>query len=183
MGLFLPTSEGVASQPFAERVFEKGRLTNLDVRPTQWISFQFNPVVLEFEAESKWADIAWRGAELGGDLAYLGSGPDEFELVLRFVSEPAAPDMEAETEIAIPHPDYRVDFEALEATINKWRAPIPALGRPARINVAFGRARWFNAVIVRRRIRIEEFHDDLTARQALLTLEMRQWEWPTSLQQ
>ena len=172
--LFIATSNATTAAPFTEVPTAKGRLTNLD--NNEFVGFQFNPDGLSYERSIDWGTIAWKGSELGGDLDYTSSGPHEFDLNLRFVSDPAAPDIEAEASEAISHPDYRVDFEAIEATIRSWVTPLDNLRRPARINVAMGPSRFFNCVITNIAVDIIETWPDGTAREALLKLEFKEWE-------
>ena len=172
--LFIATSNATTAAPFTEVPTAKGRLTNLDNREV--IGFQFNPNGFRYERAINWSPIAWKGSELGGDMDYAGSGPHEFELALTFISDPAAPKITAETSEAISHPDYRVDFEAIEATIRSWVTPLDNLRRPARINVAMGPSRFFNCVITNIAVDIVETWPDGTAREALLKLEFKEWE-------
>jgi hypothetical protein len=173
--LFIPTSNATTAAPFTEVPTAKGRLTNLDNE--EFIGFQFNPDGFSYERAINWSPIAWKGSELGGDLDYSGSGPHEFDLNLRFVSDPAAPDIEAEASVAtIAHPDYRVDFEAIEQTMRSWATPLDNLRRPARINVALSELRHFNGVITNIAVDIIETWSNGTAREAMLKLEFREWE-------
>ena len=171
--LFIPSPSGVTAAAFSTQEIVHGRLTNLD--NNEFIGFQYNPAAFAYEREINWGAIQWRGSELGGDLDYLNSGPHTFDLTLEFVSEPSANRMEADTELAIPHPDLGVDFENLEQTIKAWMQPIEGQGRPSRINVVMG-PRFFNGIALSYRFEISEYHGDLSARHGRLQLEFREWE-------
>lgn len=182
--LFMPSPAGIAGPVFSTLELVHGRLTNLDLRTPleqEFIQFQYNPAAFTYEREFNWGNVQWRGSELGGDVAYLNSGPHTFDLTLEFVSEPSAQTMESLSKTMIAHPELRVNFEGLEATIKDWMLPVDGKGRPSRINVILG-PRFFNGIILSYRLEIIEFHHDLSARHGRLRLEFQEWEPTLNMQ-
>ncbi len=173
MSLFLATS---GSAPIPDNIarLTKGELYNLDLNES--LGFQFNPERLRTDKNFEWLDVAWLGSKDGGDLQYKGSGPTTFDLDLRFVALPGAPRIQSDAgERVSPSDDLPMDFEAIEETLRRWSQDVEGKRRPSRIKVILGE-RAFNCVITRIGSEVTAFFEDLTAREAILTIGFRQWE-------
>jgi len=181
MPLFIPTSKGVAS-PLAAMHLTKGQLYNLDTN--EFISFQFNPSEFEWERMINWSEISWQGDTSGGDLAFINVGPRTYNLDLLYMADPGAPEIESK----IDDPPYaynaKNDFQRIRKTIEKWEADIEGKGRPSAINLIMGSrdadgnltsGNSFEGVIVRSGFRLTEFFNDLSVREAIITLRFREW--------
>ena len=171
MGLFIPTSSISTAAPFSEDNLQKGILTNLD--NNEFISFQFNPETFDYEQAFNWDEISWKGSQ-SPDLDFVSSGSREFDLTLVFVHEPSAPPMEIGLNNG--YGKGETDFETIEFMLDQWCRIVPGKARPARINLSFGDARYFNVVITNKKIGIIEAFPDLSAKIAKLRLELKEWE-------
>lgn len=179
MGLFIPTSR-TGKEPFTDIGLQKGQLYNLDTE--EWLTFQFNPEIFSYSQQFNWGDVTWKGAEKGGDLQYVGSGPRTFNLELVFVADPHAPGMEFgsvddgfHTRVNVTATGTTVDFEFIETMLNHWTTPLEAKRRPSRIKIIIG-PRYFRGVITSLDPRLTEFFPDMTVREAEILIGFREWE-------
>ena len=172
MNLVLPTSG--ASLPLETGRLAKGQLYNLDL--DEWLDLQFNPETFDYDRVFNYAQIAPKGTERGGDLQYLSSGPISFDLDLVFVADPSAPEIKYQAEERLSNNSVRVDFEQLETMLNRWQEPLANKGRPSRIAVIIGPRRT-DGVITSLTITVREFfREDLSAREAEITIGFREWQ-------
>ena len=155
--------------PHGDMPLTKGQLYNLD--NDEWIDFQFNPEFFEWDQAINWKDFTHKGDPSGGDLQFLNIGPRTFDLALIYAADPGAP--EIKRDIGLDGGD-EMTFERIEEVMENWRQLLPEKKRPSRIKVIIG-SRTFDCIVENIRMRITEWFDDLTAREALLTLEFREW--------
>lgn len=174
MSLFVPTS----TMPITAVSVTKGQLYNLD--DDEFLSFQFNPETFMWERKTEWGDLSFYGDDSGGERKYLLTKPREFDLSLLYVADPGAPDIAYQTAGDNPlsqnvSAGVSMDFKFIQDVIERWESKRPDKHRPSRIMVILG-DRSFSAVIVSSQFKIVEFFSDLSAREALLTLEFREWQ-------
>lgn len=188
MPLAIPTSRA-SQQSFLSAKITKGQIYNLDL--DEYFVFQFNPEAFEWERDYHWDEITFKGDASGGDLQYIRTSAREFSLDLLYVADPGGPDIEyakADHKISprtgrlvdgspLPAtPSGKMAFEQLVMMLDAWGAVIPAKGRPSRLKVMMG-PQDFDCVVTGSQFRIREFFgEDLSAREALISLEFRQWQ-------
>jgi len=169
--LYIPTStSGTPQLPIGK--LSKGQLYNID--NDQFMGFQFNPETFEWERETNWALHQWTGDSDGEDRQFIGLKKRTIELSLLFISDPRAPQLEHTTERRLVDRYNLVDFDEVRRTIEDWEAPIDGLKRPSRLALIYGKLN-FEVVIVRSTFKISDMHGDLTAREALIVLELEEW--------
>lgn len=172
MALFIPTSQ--ASTPQNEAV-KKGQLYNLDT--DEYIDFQFNPENFEWSKNINWVNVSWQGDVRGGDFSFISVGPNAFELELRFLDQPGAPDIAFRVNdgLAISTPGIeRANFQAIKSTIDRWAEKPDASGKPALIAVIIG-PNSFEGVITQKGYRINEWFNDLYVKDAIVRLRISEW--------
>ncbi len=171
MQLFIPTST-IGNNDFSNMPVTKGQLYNLDLN--EFITFQFNPESFTWSQESSWGRINWKGNFDGGVPDFLNHQPTKFDLPLYFVADPGAPEIAYNVEERLSNSDVKMDFEALEKMIKRWKRPVEGLNRPSRIRVIFG-PRYFDVVFNVTKFAITYFFEDLTAREGTITLGCEEW--------
>jgi hypothetical protein len=172
VGLFIPTS-GAARPSYQDVHLTKGQLYNLD--RDEFLTFQFNPATFAWERDTRWAEITFKGDDTGGDLQYLNTGPRTFDLPLLYIADPGAPEVIYQAAQNDMFGHTVADFEFLQKLIESWEAALTDKRRPSRIKVILGQKRSFECVIKNSEYQLIEFFDDLTVREGLITLEMREW--------
>lgn len=158
--------------PLRKQPLTKGQLYNLDKQ--QFINFQFNPQAFEWSQTWSWAEVRWKGARRGGDLQYQSEGARELELDLLFIADPGAPRFLSNTGDRLSTPDLAMNYTLLVTLFDEWQARVPGKGRPSRIMLIFGEL-FFVCVITQIHHRITEMFNDLTAREATISIAMREW--------
>lgn len=167
--LYLPTTD--REVVYLNSTLAKGQLYNLDLN--QYIGFQFNPTELEWTRDINWSEHNWVGSYNGGDLQFMNLGPRVISLDLIYLADPRAPEVQYNTDYKIMNEGV-VDFQAIKDTIDKWLEPLDGLNRPSRISIVVG-PNVFNGVITSTSFKITTFFEDLTPREAMLSLEFREW--------
>lgn len=171
MSLFIPTSRGAAVPP-GNRTLAKGQIYNLD--NDQYLGFQYNPTSFEWDRQIMWAEQTWRGDTTGGDMDFINLGPHKFDLSLLYLADPGAAGIDHATDEPIVNGLVPMDFQAIIRTLDGWTAVVPAKGRPARVRVIVG-PNYFDGAFLRLGYKITEFFEDLSAREALVNFEFREW--------
>jgi len=169
--LFIPTRD-LDIEIYTNATIQKGQLYNLDL--DQWINFQFNPTAFEWGRETKWSEHNFVGGLNGGDLQFINVGPRKVDLDLLFIADPRAPLVNYEANFNILDANGLVDFQAVKETIEAWEELLPQLLRPSRIAIVVG-PNVFEGVILNSQMRITEFFEDLTPKEAMLTIGFREW--------
>lgn len=185
MGLFIPTSN-LDRRPYPATPVMKGIIYNLDLNES--VSFQFNPETFSFERRIKWAEVTWRGDDTGGDVQFFNIGPRTFDLELLYIHDPAAPPIEyrqggnpllSARPVSLSVSAARgsstiMPFETVQDIIDTWMQLLPDRQRPSQIQIIIG-PQSFKGIIKGIGIDIRSFFPNLTAREAILTLEFREW--------
>jgi hypothetical protein len=169
--LFLPTSHEAFSQANA-RQLAKGQIYNLDL--DEYIGFQFNPTAFEWARQIGWAETIWQGDDRGGDLLFTHIGPRKFEVSLLYMADPGSPDFTWSVPERLSNSDVKSDFQALRKALERWEKKLDGRGRPSRVRVIVG-PNYFDGVMTQLGFKITEFFEDLSAREALVSLEFREW--------
>jgi|GEM_PF-3317074 len=170
MPLFVPT--GIAEH-FQERSVVKGELYNLDENRT--IGFQFNPETLDINEEFGWTETGFRGHP-SVDMAYTGTKPRTFDLNLRWVADPIAPNFETQnTNLSVKVDYMKADFDKIMEELRLWMAPIPDKGRPCMVQVIFGVAHSYIGVITSMTPSYKRMFDNATARYSELRISFKEW--------
>jgi hypothetical protein len=170
--LFMPTSN-YSAPPFTSDRLVKGQLYNLDL--DRMLGFQFNPENLEYGWSINWATLTSNRDDTGGDLYYLNSTAEEFEIPLLFAADPGAPDLRYRTNRSLSTSDLKMDFHAIVDEIREWCAPIRELGRPSRVRVIFGKT-YFDAVILSVNVKQSEHFPDLAVWEGMIGVRFRKWQ-------
>ena len=171
MALFIPTSQGLP--PNVEAV-QKGQLYNLDT--DEYINFQFNPAEFEWSKNINWAHVTWQGDTRGGDFAFISVGPNAFEIELRFMDQPGAPDIAYRVSDgqSISTPEEHANFQAIRQTIDRWAEKPGPSGRPSLVAVIIG-PNSFEGVITQKGYRINDWFGDLYVKDAIVRLRISEW--------
>lgn len=169
--LFIPTSRELFS-PSGSVQLAKGQLYNLDLN--EYIGFQFNPTSFDWNQQFAWAETVWVGDDHGGDLLFSYVGPRKTELSLLYMADPGSPDIHWSVSERLSSGALKFDFQALRQALERWQQKITGKGRPSRIRIIVG-PNYLDGVITAIGFKISEFFEDLSAREALVTLEFREW--------
>lgn len=173
MPLFVPTGIAESFEHFDRRTVVKGQLYNLDEQ--RIIGFQFNPEMLDINEEFGWTETGFRGAP-SVDLAYTGTKLRTFDLTLRYVADPIAPDFETSNTITPVKVDYvKADFDKILAELRHWMEPLEGKGRPCRAAVIFGDPHNYEGVITALNPSYKRMFDNATARYSELRISFKEW--------
>jgi hypothetical protein len=170
--LFLPTRDEDVSTIYTDVEFKRGQLYNID--NNQYLNFQFNPTSFEWARDVKWSERNWVGSTRGGDVQFINIGPRRLSLELLFVADPRAPEVNFEADFPVIDQHGLVDFKSITDTIENWIELIEGVKRPSRIGIIVG-PNVFEGVLLNITPRITDFFEDLSAKEALLLLEFREW--------
>lgn len=174
MPIFLRTPN--THSDLRDQFVAKGQIYNLDY--DQFICFQFNPTFFEWSQLFSWNAVTFRGSRRGGSLQYSHEGARTMQMDLLFMADPASPDLVYDTPIYLGGAGLKVDYDRIVELFDRWQTPIQGKNRPSRLKVIVG-PRAFNVVITELTHRVTEFFPDLSAREGLLSLTMREWVLPT----
>jgi len=169
--LYIPTSREAFSLVNATKL-EKGQLYNLDL--DEYVGFQFNPTAFEWGQAIGWAETIWQGDDHGGDLLFTHIGPRKLEVSLLYMADPGTPDFTWSVSERLANSKLKFDFQALRKTLERWQNKLDGKGRPSRMRIVVG-PNYFDGIITTLGFKITEFFEDLSAREALVSLEFREW--------
>ena len=170
--LFIPTST-YSEPPFTSESLAKGEIYNLDL--DRLLAFQFNPETFEYGWALNWATLTSNRDDTGGDLFYINSTAEEFEIPLLFMADPGAPDLRYRTDRQLSTAYDKIDFHAIVEEIREWCRPIREKGRPSRVRVIFGREH-FDAAILAVNVKQNDHFADLTVWEGLIGIRFRKWQ-------
>lgn len=170
MPLIIPTS---LDGHYTEESMVKGQLYNLD--DDEYIGFQFNPEAFEFSQDDAWSETNWTG-QPRSDYGYLGKGQNTFDLSMRYIADPGAPDFESDCYINVKPTGVKADFDRILFMVDRWRNRRPETGMPSRMIVVFGSIRQFTGIISNRKAQVISSFKDMSTREGIITLQFREWE-------
>ena len=169
--LVLPSMGGVLPSINATKL-TKGQLYNLDLN--EYIGFQFNPTTFEWGQQIGWVETIWQGDDHGGDLQFTHIGPRTCEISLLYMADPGTPDLTWSVPERLSNGTTKFDFQALRKALERWNSKVVGKGRPSRIRIIVG-PNYLDGVIKVPVFKITEFFEDLSVREAQVTLEFREW--------
>lgn len=170
--LYIPTTEERREVVFANINLAKGQLYNLDLN--EYLGFQFNPNSFSWEQSLNWAQFTWIGDVRGGNVHFGNLGPNVLDLELVYVADPKAPKVNYDALEPINDGSDVVDFQSIREMIDRWSQLLEGRQRPSRVAVIIG-PNTFECIITKKSFTINSFFPDLSAEEAIIELEMREW--------